>query len=72
METEERIRVAAGGILVEKTKQPKIKDEKKFRNYFYNLLNTGAIFLLDMLVAAQRHRLLQVSAKIDVVECILV
>lgn len=29
METEERIRVAVGGILIEKTKQTKIKDEKK-------------------------------------------
>lgn len=62
METEERIRVAAGGILVEKTKQTKIKDEKKIWNYFYDLLNTGATFLHDMLVAAQRHQLLQVSA----------
>lgn len=49
-----------GGILVEKPKQPKIKDKKNFRNNFHNLLNIGAIFLLDTLVAAQRHQLLQV------------
>lgn len=53
-------------------KQPKIKDEEKLRNNFHIFFNTGAIFLLDMLVAAQRHWLLQVSAKIDVVECIIV
>ena len=33
-------------------------EEKKFRNDFHNLLNMGALFLLDMLVPAQRHLLL--------------
>lgn len=46
--------------------------KKRIWNYFYNLLNTGATFLHDMLVAAQRHQLLQISAKIEAVDCTLV
>lgn len=39
-------------------KKPKTGEENKFRNNFHHLLNIAALFLLDTLVAAQRHLLL--------------